>query len=265
MSLSSRSLQGAEPDLRIPTSAAEIAAWARQLEAAEPEEVLAWAHEHFGRALAIVTSFQAAGMVILDLAHRSELPLRVITLDTGRLPEETYLQMDRVRSRYGVELEIVAPDTTSVEALVRDHGPNLFLESRELRLRCCHVRKVAPFRRAVSGLDAWISGIRREDGGPRSAAAKVELDSTNRPAGGLVKVNPLADWSESRIWAYLREHNVPYHPLYDRGYRSIGCAPCTRPARPGEDARSERWWWESGSKECGLHLVQLRPNERAAS
>jgi phosphoadenosine phosphosulfate reductase len=229
--------------------------WARRFESSPPERLLGWAHERWGDTLALVTSFQASGMVLLDLAHRHGLPLRVLTLDTGRLPEETYTLIDRVRSRYRVEVEIVLPDHREVEALVRDSGPNLFLQSTEHRQSCCFVRKVAPFRRAVAGLEAWVSGVRRDESVARATTPKVEIDTVNRPGGGLIKLNPLADWTEDQVWSYIRDHSVPYHALYDRGYRSIGCAPCTRAARPAEEPRASRWWWEEGGhKECGLHL-----------
>ena len=250
-----------------------LASWAQAAERLAAEELLIGAARRFRR-LAIVTSFQASGSVMIDLADRLKLGLRVITLDTGRLPEETYLQIDRVRDRYGVEVEIRAPDADGVAALVAGKGPNLFLESREDRLACCFVRKVEPFRHAVAGLDAWISGARREQSAERRVLRKVqvetraglelaaELDGERRrrlqhqeEGRPLVKISPLADWSEQRVWDYLREHRVPYHPLYDRGYRSIGCAPCTRPARPAEAQRGSRWWWEQGPKECGLHQI----------
>jgi thioredoxin-dependent adenylylsulfate APS reductase len=237
--------------------------WARRFESAPPERLLAWASDRWGDRLALVTSFQASGMVLLDLAHRHRVPLRVLTLDTGRLPEETYALIDRVRARYDLAVEVVLPDHHEVEALVREGGPNIFLQSPEHRHRCCFVRKVAPFRRAVTGLEAWISGVRRDEGGARTAVPKVEVDLVNRPAGGLLKLNPLADWSEDQVWSYLHDHSVPYHPLYDRGYRSIGCAPCTRPARPAEDPRASRWWWEGDThKECGLHLSLVAPPRR---
>ena len=158
-----------------------------------------------------------------------------------------------MRSHYGFDVEIVVPDRAEVEAMVRQSGPNLFLDSRDNRLRCCAVRKVAPFQRVVSGLRCWISGLRRGQGGARQDVGRVEIDRHHRADGSLVKVNPLVDWSEERVWDYIRGRGVPYHALYDEGYRSIGCAPCTRASRPGESARDGRWWWESGVKECGLH------------
>lgn len=241
--------------LPSPVSTETALLWAQELEQLPAPKVIRWAFEEFAPELAIVTSFQAEGMVVLDMASREGLPLRILTIDTGRLHEETFLQVDRVRTRYGLEVEIVTPSAPHVQELVRLGGPNLFLDSKENRLRCCHVRKVEPFRRAVSGLQAWLAGIRRDQTGERAAIRKVEIDRGNRPDGSLLKVNPLADWTEDQVWSYIREHGVPYHPLYDRGYRSIGCAPCTRPSRPGEDPRQSRWWWELGHKECGLHLV----------
>ena len=218
-------------------------------------DVLSWTAETYQDRWAIVTSFQAEGTVILDLAISAGLEPRVLTIDTGRLPEETFAHIDRLRSHYGIDVEIVSPDHAEVAKLVAERGPNLFLDSPEDRLRCCFVRKVLPFQRAVSELDAWITGLRREQGGARQEVEVVGEDRVNRPQGGLIKVSPLASWSEQEVWGYLREHSVPYHPLYERGYRSIGCAPCTRPSRPGEGARDARWWWEGGSGECGLHQI----------
>ncbi len=243
------------PDSGAP--GADLLEWARSLELQSAEAILAAASRRFGDRLAVVTSFQDTGSVILDIAHRNHLPIRVITLDTGRLPEETHIQIDRVRERYGIEVEIVVPDSLQVEELVRERGPNLFRVSPEHRFACCNVRKVQPFRRAVADLDGWIAGLRREQGASRRAIRTVEVDRSNRPDGSLIKIHPLADWTSEQVWQYIDEHRVPYHPLYDRGYRSIGCAPCTRAARPGEPVRAARWWWEEGAKECGLHLVQV--------
>lgn len=240
-----------------PTSGLDAAAWGHRLEAADAGEVIAWAAARWPGEVALFTSFQASGMVILDLAHRLAAGLRVLTLDTGRLPQETYDQIERVRRRYGVEVEVVSPDARAVEELVRRGGPNLFYRSLEDRRECCRVRKVEPLRRALAPFAAWMSGLRRDQGGERARVGKVELDRLNDPEGRLVKVSPLADWSDERVWRYLRDNRVPYHPLYDRGYRSIGCAPCTRPARPAEGPRAGRWWWEAGEvRECGLHVLQ---------
>ncbi len=230
-----------------------LADWQARLERATLDDRLCLAAGLFGDRVAMVTSFQAEGMVLLDRAHALGLRLRVVTVDTGRLPEETFRHIDRVRERYGCTIEVFVPESRGVEQLVRIGGPNLFLESKENRERCCFVRKVEPFRRATAGLDAWISGLRRGQGGERVETSALEVDHANRDDGTLLKVNPLFDWSEEQVWSYLRTHHVPYHPLYDHGYRSIGCAPCTRASRPGEDARAGRWWWEQGHKECGLH------------
>jgi thioredoxin-dependent adenylylsulfate APS reductase len=174
----------------------------------------------------------------------------VFTIDTGRLPQETYNVMDHVREKYGIPIEVYFPRAEDVEEMVRKHGLNLFYKSVELRILCCHVRKVEPLKRALSGLDAWITGLRREQAPTRAVIKKVEVDHVN---GGIIKINPLADWTSQQVWEYIREKGVPYNALYDHGYLSIGCAPCTRPIKQGEDPRSGRWWWEKGIKECGLH------------
>ena len=176
---------------------------------------------------------------------------RVFLLDTGRLNPETYQLVDRVRARYGCVVEVMFPATATVEAMVRDKGMNLFYESRESRTQCCGARKVEPLGRMLAGLDAWMTGLRRDQSPTRSAIAKVGRDAEH---GGIVKVNPLADWTSEAVWEYIRANDVPYNPLHDRGYPSIGCAPCTRATRPGESIRAGRWWWEdSDTRECGLH------------
>jgi thioredoxin-dependent adenylylsulfate APS reductase len=224
-------------------------------EQASPDEVLRWAIERFGQRLVLVTSFQAEGMVLLDMAWRIDPAIRVLTIDTGRLPEETYALMDEVRERYGIPIEIVLPDTQELEAFVRAEGVNAFYRAVELRRRCCAIRKVAPLKRALVGAEAWISGQRREHAETRRAIGKVEHDPAH---GGIVKLNPLADWTTDQVWRSLDEHDVPRNQLYARGYTSIGCAPCTRATVEGEDPRAGRWWWElDAAKECGIHLPQL--------
>jgi phosphoadenosine phosphosulfate reductase len=223
-----------------------------RLQALPADRLLAWAIGRFGRRFAVVTSFQAEGMVVLDLARQVDPGVRVLTLDTGRLPEETFQVMEAVRTGLGLQVEVITPDPDDVAALVARHGPNLFHKDPALRRLCCHVRKVAPLDRALAGLGAWASGLRRDGGGPsRSGTPKAEPDDAH---GGIVKLNPLADWTRDQVWAYLRAHRLPVNPLYEQGYTSIGCAPCTRPTRPGEDERAGRWWWEAGQdRECGLH------------
>ena len=220
----------------------------------EPQEVIGWALETFARdRIAVCTSFQIDGMAILDMAWRIDPQVRVFTVDTGRLPAETYELMDRVRERYGLAIEVYYPQAIELERLVRKQGVNGFYRSVPQRLACCEVRKVSPLRRVLEGLDAWITGLRRDQWATRSNIRKIELDHDH---GGIVKVNPLADWTEEEVWDYLRANDVPYNPLYDRGYKTIGCAPCTRPVEPGADARSGRWWWEKNApKECGMHCA----------
>lgn len=218
-----------------------------------PEELLRWAIGRFGRRLAIATSFQAEGLVVLDLARRIDPGVRVLTVDSGRLRQETYDLIDRVRERYRIPVEIHLPEAAELAHFSAEHGTNPFYRSLELRIRCCEIRKVAPLARALTGLDAWITGQRRDQTSTRRTIRKVERDAAH---GGIVKLNPLADWSDDQVWSYLRANDVPYNALYDQGFTSIGCAPCTRPTNPGEDPRSGRWWWEGEApKECGMHCV----------
>jgi thioredoxin-dependent adenylylsulfate APS reductase len=233
----------------------EEAAWvheaADRFEHASAEELLAWAFETFHPRLAISAAGGVDGMAIVDMAWRIDPSVRVFTLDTGRLPPETYTLFEEVRDRYGIDVEFEFPERADVETLVREHGPNLMYRSLDLRLACCEIRKVQPLKRKLSTLDAWVSGLRREQWKSRRNIAKVELD---RDHGGIVKVNPLADWTLEQVWDHVRKNEVPYHELFDHGYTSIGCAPCTRPVLPGEHERAGRWWWEQDTdKECGIH------------
>lgn len=231
----------------------DVTQLAARYDTQSPQEVLAWALDRFDSRLALCTSFQADGMAILDMAWRLNPKVRVFTIDTGRLPQETYALLDRVREQYGIDIEAYFPDATQVESLVRRHGINLFYRSVESRLLCCQARKVLPLNRVLATLNAWVTGLRRDQSSTRAAIHKIELDHEH---GGLVKINPLADWDEQQVWNYIRAHNVPYHPFYDQGYTSIGCAPCTRPTTAGEDARAGRWWWETNApKECGMHCT----------
>lgn len=222
------------------------------LQGASAEEVLRWAVERFHPALKLACSFSAEDVVVLDMLVRIVPQPRVFMLDTGRLHQETYDLIDKVRARYGIEIEVCFPDFKAVERMVREHGVNLFYRSVELRRLCCHVRKVEPLRRALRGVGAWITGLRREQSPTRARLEKIEIDEAH---GGIFKVNPLADWTREEVWRYVREHNLPYNALYDRGYKSIGCLPCTRPVQPHEPERAGRWWWESPeTRECGLHM-----------
>jgi phosphoadenosine phosphosulfate reductase len=224
------------------------------------EEILAWAIEEFSPRFAISSSFQAEGMVVIDIASRISKDIRVFTLDTGRLPIETHTLIDEVRQRYGIDIEVKSPEPVQVQAMVSKHGMNLFYRDAALRQLCCQVRKVFPLEKALKGLDAWATGLRRSQAVTRSDTPKVEIDTRH---GGIVKVNPIADWSRDRVWEYLSANKVPHNALYDKGFTSIGCEPCTRPTQPGEDERAGRWWWEADAdKECGLHFGT--PDERFA-
>jgi phosphoadenosine phosphosulfate reductase len=231
---------------------AELAGILAALQGAPPQEVVAWALGRYpGRRTVILTSLQAGGMAVVDMALRVDPGARIVTLDTGRLPEETYAYLDRVRAHFRRRIEVVFPDRDEVERFTTEHGVNCFRTSVERRLDCCHLRKVEPLRRVLSGVDCWLTGLRREGSARRRTLPVVELDGEH---GDILKVNPLAAWDEADVHAHLRERGVPLHPLYERGYRSIGCAPCTRPVARGEDPRAGRWWWEQGvEKECGLH------------
>lgn len=230
----------------------ELGEIALTLDDQTPRDAVRWGLETFGDTVALVTSFQVDGMVILDMAYQLQPDIRVITVDSGRLSSETHDFIETVCRHYpGIRLEVLSPCHPEVEAMVRKHGVNLFAREVPLRLLCCHVRKVRPLLRALEGLDAWFTGLRRDQWATRSNIRKVERDIDH---GDIVKINPLADWTKDEVWAYVRAHGVPYHPLYDQGYTSIGCQPCTRPIRPGEDDRAGRWWWETNApKECGIH------------
>ncbi|HVC35073.1 MAG TPA: phosphoadenylyl-sulfate reductase [Chloroflexota bacterium] len=238
---------------RVTLDEYEAGELAVQYDDQEPAEVIRWAIETFGARAAICTSFQMDGMAILDMAWRIDPNVRVFTIDTGRLPTETYELIDRVREHYGIQIEVYTPSPALIEPLVRERGVNLFYKSVKNRLTCCEVRKIEPLLRVLDSLDAWITGLRRDQWATRSNIRKIELDHDH---GGIVKVNPLADWMEDEVLAYLQERDVPQHPLYSQGYRSIGCAPCTRAVKPGEDPRAGRWWWEKNApKECGMHCA----------
>ena len=207
------------------------------------------------------SSMAAEDMVLTDLILQHHLPIGIFTLETGRLHAETLGMLDTIQATYGYDVTPFYPDADAVTRYVEDKGLNAFYNSTELRKECCHIRKIEPLNRALSGNAAWITGQRRAQSMTRTALAVQEDDA----AHGMVKFNPLADWSEEQVWEYIRAHNVPYNPLHDKGYPSIGCEPCTRAIEPGEDIRAGRWWWENpDTKECGLHvvdgkLIRIRP------
>jgi phosphoadenosine phosphosulfate reductase len=216
-----------------------------------PERVLAWAFDTFGASVAISSAFGVEGMVLIDMASRLSRKFRLFTLDTEFLFPETYQLMDQVERRYGTTIEKVYA-LSSPEEQERVHGPALWKLSAD---QCCNLRKVEPLRRKLSELQAWISSIRRDQTTSRADAGKIEWDKKF----GLVKINPLADWTSKQVWQYIREHEVPYNSLHRQNYPSIGCTHCTRAIRPGEDPRAGRWS-ETSKTECGLHIIQSLDN-----
>ena len=223
-----------------------------EFESKNAQDVVAWALEEFHPSVALACSFQIEDMAVLDMMLKANPKARIFTLDTGRLNPETYDVMDEVRDRYNIAIEVMFPQTEAVETMVRESGLNLFYESVENRKQCCGVRKVEPLNRQLGTLDAWITGLRREQAVTRTALPKVEIDDGH---DDMIKINPIAEWTVEQTWAYVKENDLPYNALYDKGYPSIGCAPCTRQIEPGEDIRAGRWWWENPeTKECGLHV-----------
>lgn len=217
---------------------------------ATPETILGYFLDRFGDRIALSSSLSIEDQVLTDMICKLKPGARIFTLDTGRLFPETYSLIDRTAMHYGIRLEVFFPDRTEVEKLVAEGGINGFYESLEKRKRCCRVRKLELLERAFRGLDAWICGLRREQSVTRSGMRAIEWDETH----GLVKINPLIGWHEEQVWEYIRRHCVPYNILHEQGFPSIGCQPCTRAVKPGEDIRAGRWWWESPDhKECGLH------------
>jgi phosphoadenosine phosphosulfate reductase len=229
----------------------EVAALNREFAKASPQEVLKWALSTFGESIALAWS-GAEDVAVLDMMvtlDRSRT--RVFTLDTGRLNPETYEFIDEVRKKYGIDVEILFPDAATVEKMVREKGVNLFYHSIENRKECCRIRKVEPLNRLLKTLDGWITGLRRTQAVTRGRLSKIEIDPAH---DGIVKVNPIADWTTPQLFEHLQTNGVPMNRLHVQGYSSIGCAPCTRAVKPGEDERAGRWWWEApDSKECGLH------------
>jgi len=221
------------------------------LESKTAEEILKWSLEKHHDKVALASSFGAEDVVLIDMLVKINPSARVFTLDTGRLPQETYDVMDKIKEKYKINIEVYFPNTESVQKMVNEFGFNLFYKSIELRQLCCKVRKIEPLNRALENLNAWISGLRREQSVTRTEIKKIEIDQAHN---SILKINPLTDWPEKQVWDYIKENNVPYNKLHKQNYPSIGCAPCTRAIKPGEDIRAGRWWWESPEKkECGLH------------
>jgi phosphoadenosine phosphosulfate reductase len=225
----------------------------QQFRSATPEVVLSHFLKEFKGAIALASSMSIEDQVLTHMVLQIDPFARIFTLDTGRLFPECYDLLDRTKERYGINIEVFFPDARKVEKMVNSKGINLFYNSVEDRKLCCQVRKIEPLKRAFSGLDAWICGLRSEQSVTRINTKKVEWDVSN----GLVKINPLVDWSEDQVWEYIKVHKVPYNTLHDKGFPSIGCQPCTREIKAGEDVRAGRWWWEEPEKkECGLHIAR---------
>jgi phosphoadenosine phosphosulfate reductase len=228
----------------------EIAQWQERLSSAAPAEILSWAHRQFGNRVVFATALGLEDQVITHFLAQNRPTIRIVTLDTGRLFAETHELIEKTEGRYNLKIETFFPETEEVESMVRQHGINLFYRSIELRQLCCRIRKIHPLQRALEGMQAWICGLRRQQSVTRRAVLPIEWDDTNR----LVKINPVWNWEESQLWAVVKGNQVPYSPLHNQGFVSIGCACCTRAVRPGEDLRAGRWWWERPEhKECGLH------------
>ena len=224
--------------------------WNKELSNASPEEVIRFFNDIFGEKLALSSSLGAEDQVLTHMYVNTNEKPNIFTLDTGRLFPETYKLIAATNNKYNIKLKIYFPNTDEVEQMVNNKGIDPFFESIENRKLCCNIRKLGPLKRAFSGLDAWICGLRRDQAVTRFATRKVEWDEVNN----IIKINPLNDWSEEDVWKYIKSNNIPYNELHDKGFPSIGCEPCTRAVKEGEDVRAGRWWWEQPeSKECGLH------------
>jgi phosphoadenosine phosphosulfate reductase len=220
------------------------------LKDASPQEIIGFFAAEFSGRIAFATSLGAEDQVISEMIASIDPTLKIITLDTGRLFQETYDLLDSTRKKYGLDIEVCFPDAVDVEEMVNSRGINLFYDNVENRKLCCFIRKTEPLTRALLGKDAWICGLRRDQSVTRQNAEAVEWDDIQK----IIKVNPLINWSLEQVWNYIHSHKIPYNTLHDKGFPSIGCLPCTRPIMPGEDIRAGRWWWESSeNKECGLH------------
>jgi thioredoxin-dependent adenylylsulfate APS reductase len=243
----------------------QIASWNEEFRDQEAETLLAWGYKTFGSKIMQACGLGAEGLVLLDMGVRINPAVRIFTIDTGRLFKEAYDLIDRCEKKYGITFERYSPKAEDIDRMTSCHGVDLFYKSIPLRNLCCEIRKTWPLKRALSGAKAWITGLREDHTTKtRTALNKIDLDLSH---GGIIKINPLTDWSEKRVWDYMAKNHVPYNPLYDQGYRSIGCQPCTTPIQPGESVRAGRWRWEhsSSEKECGLHTIAPLSVEKASS
>jgi len=222
---------------------------------ASAEEIISWAVNYFGLdKVSLASSLGLEDQVLTHMIMSNNPRCSIFTLDTGRILQETYDTIEYTMARYDFRYEFLFPNFLAVQDMEKEYGPNLFYRSIENRKKCCHVRKVEPLKRKLSTISAWICGLRREQAITRSDVNKIEWDESN----GLIKLNPIADWSEAQVWDYIKKNKIPFNPLQSKGYSSIGCAPCTRAVEDGQDIRSGRWWWESPEhKECGLHSKKI--------
>jgi phosphoadenosine phosphosulfate reductase len=228
----------------------KINEWNKSLAEKSPEQVIAFFIDYFKDKVAFSSSLGLEDQAITHIICNIDKSTRIFTLDTGRLFHETYSLISRTNERYDIHIEVFFPNYKEVEEMVNKKGVNLFYESIENRKECCRIRKIEPLKRAFKGLDAWICGLRREQSVTRSDMNLVEWDANNN----LIKINPLINWTEKELWDYIKSNGIPYNVLHDKGFPSIGCQPCTRVIKPGEDVRAGRWWWENPEqKECGLH------------
>jgi phosphoadenosine phosphosulfate reductase len=240
---------------------AQLKQIASQMESKTAQEVLRWAMDTYGLRIGLASSFGPEDVVLIDIMIKTNKEkTRIFTLDTGRLNQETYDLMDTISKKYGLRIEVYFPEQREIEQMVRTKGMNLMYESVENRKLCCEIRKLHSLNRALSKLDGWITGLRRDQAITRAHVEKVEIDYSH---DNMAKVNPLADWTNEMVWDYIHKNKVPYNRLHDIGYRSIGCEPCTRAIHPNEDPRSGRWWWEIDTpKECGLHWDPVKQSKK---
>lgn len=221
-----------------------------RLQGCSAQEVLSFFINEYVGKLALGSSLGAEDQVLTDMIARIDTSTKIFTLDTGRVFPETYQTLQETNEKYGINVEVYFPNSEKVERMVNEKGINLFYNNVENRKTCCHIRKIEPLKRAMMDVDVWVTGIRREQSVTRILTEVVELDHINNK----IKINPLLDWTEEDLWEYIRENEVPYNKLHDKGFPSIGCEPCTRAIKEGEDVRAGRWWWEAPEqKECGLH------------
>ena len=229
----------------------KVEALNRQFSESPPEELLSWFTTEFNGKIVFSTSLGAEDQVITYMLATQKMPVKIFTLDTGRLFQDTYDLMEVTQKKYDINIAVYFPDPALVEEMVNARGINLFYESIENRRLCCHIRKKEPLTRALTGMEVWITGLRNEQSVTRTGAAMIEWDLALK----IIKVNPLIHWNDEMVWQYIRDRKIPFNELHSKGYPSIGCLPCTRPIQPGEDIRSGRWWWELPQfKECGLHI-----------